>query len=59
MHLVDDTREFGSLNNFNAFCFENYLQKIKNMLRKSEKPLEQLIKRVNELTAEVKKTKKK
>lgn len=38
-------RVFGSLDNFSAFRFENYMMTIKRKLRKNEKPLQQLIKR--------------
>lgn len=38
-HLVDDVRRFGPLDDFSAFKFENYMQTLKKLLRKSEKPL--------------------
>lgn len=41
LHLVNDVKSFGCLDNFSAFAFENFMQKIKKTLRKSEKPLEQ------------------
>jgi len=40
IHLVDDVKRFGSLDNFSAFKFENYMQILKKYLRKAEKPLE-------------------
>src|SRR5258705_13756330 len=42
IHLSDDVKHFGHLDTFSAFPFENHLQSIKSMLRKSEKPLQQL-----------------
>jgi hypothetical protein len=48
VHLVDDAKAYGSLDNVSAFCFENYLGKLFKMIRKPEKPLEQLIRRVLE-----------
>lgn len=45
LHLCADVRIYGSLDNFSAFRFENYMMTIKRQLRKNEKPLQQLIKR--------------
>lgn len=45
IHLVNDVRQYGPLDNFSAFKFENYLQTLKKMLRKSDKPLQQIIRR--------------
>lgn len=49
IHLPDAVLRFGSFPNFSAYPFENYLQKLKRMLRKSEKPLQQVVKRLIEL----------
>lgn len=48
LHLCSDVRIFGSVDNFSAFCFENFMTCIKKQLRKHEKPLQQLIKRYKE-----------
>lgn len=48
LHLVDDYRRFGSLENFSNFSSENFLHTILKMLRKHEKPLEQIIRRYHE-----------
>ncbi|KYN00711.1 hypothetical protein ALC62_08511, partial [Cyphomyrmex costatus] len=48
IHLTLDVRKFGSLDKFSCFSFENYMHKIKMMLKTSNKPLSQFIKRVNE-----------
>lgn len=44
-HLVQDAKKFGKLDNFSAFKYENYLQTFKKLLKKSEKPLQQIIRR--------------
>ena len=49
IHLSSDVVRFGPLHNFSAFPFENYLQSLKKMLRKSEKPLQQVVKRLIEI----------
>jgi hypothetical protein len=48
VHIVDDVRVFGSLENTSAFRFENELRHLKMLLSCSNKPLEQLVKRVQE-----------
>lgn len=48
LHLVDDVKKYGPLDNFSAFKFENYMQILKKYLRKSEKPLEQVLRRCME-----------
>ena len=49
IHLPDDVLRFGSLPNFAAYPFENYLQVLKKMLRKCDRPLQQIVRRVTEL----------
>lgn len=49
VHLADDVMMFGPLNCFSAYVFENKLGIIKRLLRKSEKPLQQIVKRLAEL----------
>lgn len=49
LHLCSDVRIFGSLDNFSAFRFENFMTSIKRLIRKNEKPLQQLIRRYNEI----------
>lgn len=48
IHLVDDVKKFGPIDNFSAFKFENYLQILKKYIRKAEKPLQQVIHRYKE-----------
>lgn len=48
LHLADDVQQYGALDEFSAFRFENHMSSIKKMLRKSERPLQQLAKRYSE-----------
>ena len=48
IHLANDCKKFGCLNNFSAFPFENFLQSLKKLVRKSELPLQQVVKRLDE-----------
>lgn len=48
IHISLDVKTYGSLDTFSAFAFENYMQMLKKMLRKSEKPLSQLNNRITE-----------
>ncbi|XP_039308985.1 uncharacterized protein LOC120356847 isoform X2 [Solenopsis invicta] len=54
IHLSEDALKYGSLDNFSAFPYENYMQTIKKMLRKAEKPLQQLYNRISEINTELK-----
>lgn len=48
IHLTDDVERNGPLDSFSLFDFENMLQEIKGVLRKHERPLEQIIRRLEE-----------
>ncbi|EFN64455.1 hypothetical protein EAG_07646, partial [Camponotus floridanus] len=48
LHLSEDVKIHGPLDNFSVFPFENYLQSILKSIRKGEKPLAQIIKRKSE-----------
>lgn len=48
LHLANDVSNFGSLDLFSTFKYENYMQQIKKMLRKDDKPLQQIIRRIEE-----------
>lgn len=48
IHLVDSCREFGALDNFSSFPFENYMQKLLKYVRKAHQPLQQVIHRYTE-----------
>lgn len=47
-HVVEEVQQFGPLQDFNAYPFENKLYIIKNMLRHGNKPLSQVAKRLGE-----------
>lgn len=40
IHLVDDYKQYGPLDNCSTFIFENYMKVLKNMIRQPHKPLE-------------------
>ncbi|KAJ8946115.1 hypothetical protein NQ314_008976 [Rhamnusium bicolor] len=46
--ILYDVKRFGPLDQFSAFPFENYMQSLKKLLRKSDKPLAQIICRKTE-----------
>lgn len=48
LHICDDYEKYGPLDNCSAFCFENYMKELKSFLRKSDKPLQQVINRYYE-----------
>lgn len=48
LHLLADVPKFGALETFSAFVFENYLKSLKHLLRKGEKPLQQIARRISE-----------
>lgn len=48
IHLSEDVINFGSLDNFSSFKYENYMFEIKKSLKTCIMPLEQFINRVNE-----------
>lgn len=52
-HITDDAKKYGSLNSINCFPFENYLQTLKKMLRKSNLPLQQVVRRLAEKSLSV------
>lgn len=49
LHLCDDYKRFGVLDNFAAFEFENYLGWLVSLMKSGFKPLEQTAKRVKSL----------
>ncbi len=51
VHLADDARQYGCLDNVSAFCFENYLGRLIKLVRRPSKPLEQIVHRLMERKA--------
>lgn len=49
IHVVEEVERFGPLNTISSYPFENYLFKIKNMLRSGRLPLPQIINRITEM----------
>jgi len=49
-HIGLNYQRYGQLDSCSCFVFENYMKTLKQMLRKHEKPLEQVIKRYQEKT---------
>ena len=48
VHLANEVKKFGPLDNISAFPYENFLQTIKKMIRKPKFPLQQVIRRLSE-----------
>lgn len=48
IHLAQNVINHGSLDECSAFCFENKFQVIKKMLKKSGRPLRQIVRRLDE-----------
>lgn len=48
-HLSDEVEKHGPLDLFSAFPFENYLGKIKKLVKSPNKPLQQIIRRIKEI----------
>ncbi|XP_036141389.1 uncharacterized protein LOC118645100 [Monomorium pharaonis] len=59
LHLAADVREHGPLDNFSSFRFENYINILMKYVRKGEKPLQQIARRIIEYDLPVKNTKMK
>jgi len=49
VHLSEDVKIHGKLDNFSAFPFENYMQKLKQLIRKKNDHLIQLVNRLHEI----------
>lgn len=48
LHLCDDVKHFGPLDMFSAFPFENHMQVLKKFVRKGDKPIQQIVRRIHE-----------
>lgn len=49
LHICADIRKYGPVDEFSAFPFENHMTYIKTLIRKPDKPLQQLVKRYAEI----------
>lgn len=47
--MADDTTTFGTLDTCSAFKFENFLYSLNRLIRKGDKPLQQIVNRLNEM----------
>ena len=48
IHLVEDAKKFGPLDNVSSFKYENYLGRLKKLVRSAQKPCVQIVKRILE-----------
>jgi hypothetical protein len=51
IHLVDDVKLFGCIDNISGFPFENYLHTLKKLVRKPQYPVAQVVRRLSEIDA--------
>jgi len=51
LHLCDDYQQFGPLDTCSSFLFENYMKKLKSLVRKADQPLQQVINRYSEINS--------
>ncbi|XP_031328433.1 uncharacterized protein LOC116159566 isoform X1 [Photinus pyralis] len=49
LHITDDAERFGDLNSISSFPYENYLGKLKALVRSANKPLQQIQRRLHEM----------
>lgn len=55
IHLAQDVKRFGSLDNVCSFPFENFLSQLKKLVRKPNQPLQQVVRRLGEMKLAVSK----
>ncbi|KAJ8672044.1 hypothetical protein QAD02_003303 [Eretmocerus hayati] len=51
LHVDHECRKYGTLNEFSAFRFENYIRIMRSLVRKGDQPLQQLMRRYAEIDA--------
>lgn len=52
LHLCEDVKQHGNLDEFSAFPFENFLGTLKKLVRRPSNPLAQVIRRLSEINAQ-------
>ena len=48
VHLAEDVKKLGCLDDFSAFVFENKLGQLKKLVRKPQQPIQKIVRRLNE-----------
>lgn len=48
LHIANDSEIHGILDDFSAFSYESFMQPIKKLIRKSDRPLQQVVRRISE-----------
>lgn len=56
IHIIQDVKTFGSLENYSAFKYENFLQHLKRIVKKYAQPLQQLYNQYHEMKSDIKRT---
>lgn len=56
LHVCDDVKLHGPLTSYSAYPFENYLGVLKKLVRSSQRPLQQLCRRIAEVSEHTSKT---
>ncbi len=51
IHLAAEAKHYGGLDKCSGFPFENYMHKLKKMVRSGKNPVSQLVKRLSEVHA--------
>lgn len=55
IHVIQDVKTFGPLDNYSAFKYENFLQHLKRIVKKYAQPLQQLYNRYHEMKSDIEK----
>ena len=53
VHLANEVQKYGSLDACSAFVFENYMQRLKRLVRSGKSPIAQIAKRLSESSAKI------
>lgn len=56
IHVIQDVKTFGPLDNYSAFKYENFLQHLKRIVKKYAQPLQQLYNRYHEIKFYIERT---